>query len=444
MRIFSQREFFYFRDWYPWTFHQNPNLSSDSMKKNEEQTITPKNRRAFLQKISALGTLSLVPAGTISAVALPHFEAEFNIDAGPYLQNVLPTEATVMWVTNKNCFSWVEYGDGNHLNQKHFEYHNGLIQANNRVSKVKLKGIKPGRAHKYRIVSTEIVRVSGSQYYFGQTYTSPIYTFSTPEEDADTFKMVVFNDHHERSQTIPELLYRFAFKDNLKDFDLVVFNGDVFDNTESEEQVIQQFLRPCVDVFAKETPFLFVQGNHEARGAFSRKIPEYFSFVNERYFHAFNRGPLRIIVLDGGEDKTDDNWEYKGLVAFDRYREEQREWLQQETQSPAFKNAAFRLVLIHIPPWHSGDWHGPTHCRQMFGDLLNQANVDLMLSGHTHRYGLHPADADHKFPMMIGGGPIAGNRTLIKVECTRQQLKASMIKDNGDLIGELNLPRKNK
>src|SRR5690606_40714122 len=85
--------------------------------------------------------------------------------------------------------------------------------------------------------------------------------------------MVIFNDHHERSQTIPQLLYRFGYSGNEKDFDLVVFNGDVFDDLESEEQLINQFLIPCVDVFAKQTPFLFVQGNHEVRGAFSRHLP---------------------------------------------------------------------------------------------------------------------------------------------------------------------------
>jgi len=402
--------------------------------------ITAASRRNFLQKISSLGALSFVSAPLLAQNTDQAPELSFEV--GPYLQNVLPTEATIMWITNKNCFSWIEYGDGNHLHQKVFAYQNGLIQANNRVNKIHLAGIKPGRNHKYRIVSTEILQVTGSKYQFGKTIMSPILSFQTPAENEETFKMVVFNDHHERPQTIPELLYRFAYQSNQKDFDLVVFNGDVFDNSESEEQLIGQFLKPCVDIFAKEIPFLFVQGNHEVRGAFSRELPAYFSFVNEKFYHAFDRGPLRIIVLDGGEDKTDDNWEYGGLAAFDRYREEQRAWLAKEIQTDAFKKAPFRLVLIHISPWHSGDWHGPTHCREMFGDLLNRGNVDLMLSGHTHRYGTHEADSDHNFPIMIGGGPIAGNRTLIKIAATPQQLKATMIRDDGEILQELTLRKK--
>ncbi len=401
------------------------------------QMITAKSRREFLAKFGTVSALGLFPATT----PLPATITPLRIEAGPYLQNVHADAATIMWITNQPCFSWVEYGDGNHLHQKLFDYKNGLIQANNRINKIKLKGIKPGTTHKYRIVSTPVLEVKGSQFHFGEPFVSTIYTFATPKEQEDSFKMVVFNDHHERPQTIPELLYRFAYKGNEKDFDLVVFNGDVFDNAESEKQLIEQFLRPCVDIFAKEIPFLFVQGNHEVRGAFARNIPDYFSFVDEKFYHAYTRGPMRIIVLDGGEDKTDDNWEYKGLAAFDPYREEQREWLAAEINSEAYKNAPFRVVLIHIPPWHSGDWHGPKHCREMFGDLLNQGKVDLLLSGHTHRYGTYPPDSSHNFPIMIGGGPIAGNRTLIMVEANGQTLNAKMIRDDGKVLSDLAIPK---
>src|SRR5690606_40943005 len=65
---------------------------------------------------------------------------------------------------------------------------------------------------------------------------------------------------------------------------------------------------------------------------------------------------------------------------FDQYREKQREWLKREIESPEFKSAAFRVVLIHISPWHSGDWHGTLHCREMFGPLLNQGKVNLQRS----------------------------------------------------------------
>lgn len=407
-----------------------------------KEKISPSSRRAFLQNFSKIGALTLLPAGAVSANSVEEDREPNHVVVGPYLQNVSPTEATIIWVTNKNSVGWVEYGDRNHLNKKFFSYQNGLIMANNRVHKITLPHIKPGQTHRYRIVSTEIVAVNGSQFKFGEMLTSPIYTFDTPGINDGDFKMVIINDHHERPQTIPQLLYRFGYTGNERDFDMVVFNGDVFDNADSEEQLINQFLTPCVEVFARQTPFLFVQGNHEVRGAFSRQLPDYLGFTNNQYYHAFTRGPVRVLVLDSGEDKTDDNWEYGGLAAFDQYRETQRDWLAREIESPEFKSAAFRVLLIHISPWHSGDWHGTLHCREMFGPLLNKAKIDLQISGHTHRYATHEPDEDHNFPIMIGGGPIEGNRTLIKFRADTQRIQVDMIRDDGELVGSFSLNKK--
>src|SRR5690606_23398280 len=158
--------------------------------------ITKSGRRAFLDKISKVGALTLLPASTgVAADEQP--KAANAVVVGPYLQNVSPNEATIMWVTRNNSFSWVEYGDGTNLNKKFFAYQNGLIQANNRVNKITLPGIKSGQTHRYRIVSTEIVAVNGSQYKFGETIISPIYTFETPSEAGGDFKMVIFNDRSE-------------------------------------------------------------------------------------------------------------------------------------------------------------------------------------------------------------------------------------------------------
>src|SRR5690606_27669895 len=127
-----------------------------------KESSTPSSRRAFLQNFSKIGALTLLPTGAVSAITLEEDSEANHVVVGPYLQNVSPTEATIIWVTNKNSVGWIEYGDRNHLNKKFFNYQNGLVMANNRVHKITLSGIKPGLTHRYRIVSTEIVAVNGS------------------------------------------------------------------------------------------------------------------------------------------------------------------------------------------------------------------------------------------------------------------------------------------
>lgn len=411
-----------------------------------DRNISTIDRRRFLENIAKVGFLTMVPVTSVAGrQQIPEekvVDADENnslIEVGPYLQRVTPTSATVMWVTKRNCLSWVEYGERHYLNQKAFGYVDGLIQANNRVNKIHIEGLTPDNLQRYRIVSVEILQVNGSQFKFGEPEVGQIFEYRTPPQQGDTVKVVVFNDHHEISETIPEMIYRHGYQGNEPDFDFVVFNGDVFNNTESEAQIINQFLKPCVNTFAKNNPFLFVQGNHEVRGAFSRHIKRYFDWTSDRFYHSFRQGPIHFLVLDSGEDKTDDNWEYGGLVAFDPYREKQREWLAKEIEREAFKSAPFRVLLIHISPWHSGDWHGTLHCRELFGPLLNKANIDLQLSGHTHRYGQFPGDTDHNFPILIGGGPTSGNRTLIKLKADRKTLCAEMLRDDGELVGSFTI-----
>ncbi|MCE7042564.1 metallophosphoesterase [Dyadobacter sp. CY312] len=404
------------------------------------------DRRSFLEKMSQIGALSLLPVAPVLANSTDTLPIEENnhFVADPYLQNPGNDEITIVFITSKNSFSWVEYGSGTYTSKREFGYNNGLIEANNRVNKITLSNLKPGTEHKYKVVSTEILGYKGSKVEFGETISSPLYGFKTPSSGDEEFKMVIFNDIHDRPQIIPQLLYRHGYTGNKRDYDFVVFNGDCFDWVTSEQQMVDHLLKPSTDVFASEIPFILTQGNHECRGSFSRRIPEYFSYPENKYYYSFTRGPVHFLILDSGEDKTDDSVEYGGLSAFDRYREIQKKWLEKEIETEAFKKAAFRVLLIHISPWHSGDWHGTMHCREVFGPVLNKAKIDVQISGHTHRYATHEADSTHNFPIMIGGGPLEGNRTLIKLHATSKELNLKMIRDDGELAGKLTIQKKSR
>ena len=404
------------------------------------------DRRSFLEKMSQIGALSFLPVSTTLAdhTDLPAVEEENHLVVGPYLQNIGTTEITIMWITHKNCFSWVEYGAGTYTSKREFGYNNGLIEANNRINKITLTKLNPGAEYKYRVVSTEVLGYKGSKVEFGATITSAMFGFKTPAVNEEEFKMVIFNDIHDRPQIIPQLLYRHGYTGNTRDYDFVVFNGDCFDWVTDEKQMVDHLLKPSVDIFASEFPFILTQGNHECRGSFSRHIPKYFAYPEHKYYYSFTRGPVHFLILDSGEDKTDDSVEYGGLSAFDRYREVQKKWLEKEIETEAFKKAPFRVLLIHISPWHSGDWHGTMHCREVFGPILNKAKIDIQISGHTHRYATHDADATHNFPIVIGGGPLEGKRTLIKFHATSKELNLKMIRDDGEVVGKYTIPKKGK
>ncbi len=77
------------------------------------------------------------------------------------------------------------------------------------------------------------------------------------------------------------------------------------------------------------------------------------------------------------------------------------EWLRGVVNSPEYKNATYRVVLIHIPPV-GREWHGLGEIRRKFLPILNKANVDVMFSGHIHRHALYtPGEEGVAFPIVV-------------------------------------------
>ena len=400
------------------------------MEKNKGLT-----RRNFLGNVAVAGFAGLLPYPNILEAMDGPVEFSDNLFATkPYIQNLSPTSCTIMWITTKPCASWVEYGPDQPI-QKAVHAEIGLVDAYNEINRITLNGLTPGKEYRYRVCSREILEFAPYEMTWGNRQDSEVFSFTTPELTADQVSWVVLNDIHDRPASFAHLLSL------VNDFpkDMVFLNGDMFDFETDQQQIIDHLLNPIGELFSTTTPFLFTRGNHETRGVFARHHGLYFENPDNRYYFSFTQGPVHFVVLDTGEDKPDDDEAYQGLAAFDAYREEQAKWLANEIETPAFKNAPFRVVIMHIPTFESGDWHGTMHCRELFNPLFNEGQIDLLICGHTHRYGIHPANDQHHYPLVIGGGPQETKRTVITVSADRETLSLTMRRDDGVDVGELTL-----
>ena len=402
-------------------------------------------RRAFLAGISQAGIFGTLAASPLAALASEADHTATLPETGhvlltrPYLQAPTPESICINWITSKLCYSWVEYGEGNLLDKKAHTISDGFVEAYNRVNCIRLHGLKPSTTYRYKVFSKEITDFQPYKLTYGETISSEEATFTTPGLNAKEVSWLVLNDIHDRPESFGPLV-----KLNGEDhYDYVFLNGDMFDYQTNEQQLIDHLINPCTESFASAKPFLFVRGNHETRGKFARELKNYFSNIDDGQYFSYTAGPVFNIVLDTGEDKEDTHPVYAGIVNFDDYRRQQAAWLEKQMQTNAFKKAKFRVVMMHIPHYHSGEWHGPVHCREMFGPLFNKYKIDLLISGHTHRYGVHEPEAGkHNFPIIIGGGPKNGNRTLIKVKANQQTLNLQMLRDDGVEVGRYTLRSK--
>ncbi|HVW62790.1 MAG TPA: FN3 domain-containing metallophosphoesterase family protein [Puia sp.] len=390
------------------------------------------DRRKFITSLTMLGAAGLGPAPSFASKRTT--EGQTILKAGPYLQFPGPESITVRWLTQTPCISWVMYGEtGDKLDKKAEAYTEGLVQAYNTVHAITLSGLEPGKKYFYRICSRNIDDFQPYKVTYGNMFEGETHTFSTSDVEAGQVSFLVFNDIHDRPESFPLLM---QYKGE-EERDFVFLNGDMFNFQTDEDQLVEHLLRPLGGMPAR-TPFFFSRGNHEVRGKFARHLPDYFNSGDPRFFFSFQWGPMYAIVLDSGEDKPDDSPEYYGLVDFDRYRRMQAGWLKEEVKKKAFRKAKYKVVFSHIPLYNAGEWHGTVHCREVWGDILNDAGIDLMISGHTHVYGIHPAEkGKHNYPIVIGGGPKDGKRTIIRVKADGEALKLEMLDDAGKMVGEL-------
>lgn len=369
-------------------------------------------------------------------VALTGFASDrIAISHGPYLQNVRETEATFVWLANKPSIGWVELApdDGsNYYNQeraKHFDTTNG-VKNTSLLHVVKVTGLKPGTSYRYRVYVTEVLDHKGVEVTYGKTDATDVYyakapCFRTNDTSKPEASFAVINDIHGRTKDIPALMNAADYKNK----DLVIFNGDMLTQLRNESELFSGFMDVSVELFAKEKPMYYARGNHETRGLFATSFQHYFSPKESHLYYMFSQGPVCFIVLDTGEDKPDSDIEYSGITDYDNYRTEQAEWLRQAVKSDEFRKAKYKVVIAHMPPQPIKElWHGPQEVLEKFVPILNEAGIDVMLSGHLHRYIPCQPDARVKFPVIVNSldnvisAQTQGNELLLEMRNTQGAL----------------------
>ncbi|MCC8143712.1 MAG: metallophosphoesterase [Tannerellaceae bacterium] len=350
-----------------------------------------------------------------------------------------------MWVTNGEAFSWVEVApdDGSHFygeeRPKYYQAEFGR-KAVGRLHRITVKGLQPGIRYRYRIFSKEVMELTPYYVQYGKVASSTVYrvqpySFTTLDKSKQELSFRVINDIHGDS----ELLATLAGDTKATGMDFIFFNGDMVSTMDSEEQLFTGFMNQAVADFATDIPLFLSRGNHEARGNFSSQFMNYFPTSTGTPYYMFTAGPVCCLVLDAGEDKPDSDIEYWGLADLDAYREEQAVFIKEAMEQPAYRNATFRIVIMHVPPLAGPTpWHGSRHLQEHFVPLLNQANVDVMLCAHTHRHMYYPAGTDIcNFPILINA-----NRDVMDVKASDNQLDIQIRDEKQKLVGNWSFKKK--
>ena len=177
--------------------------------------------------------------------------------------------------------------------------------------------------------------------------------------------------------------------------------GDLVNNG-SEEFAYPRFLQKLSTM---QTSQLLVPGNHDYDGFYDdlnpRLMKQYLFRSQDSTFGMQVIGPLAILTLDPNSHFPVDLPEGS----------EQRIWFEQAMESQAWRAAAWRMIVLHQPPYSQGwpGYHGEKTIRQLLEPYFHRGLVDLVVAGHTHDYERVSLDfSGHSVHFLVVGGAGGG------------------------------------
>ncbi len=178
------------------------------------------------------------------------------------------------------------------------------------------------------------------------------------------------------------------------DIDFLILNGDIIDHSGIPEKFANIY-EICAAITNGNIPVIFSRGNHDMRGNFAERFADYTPNQHGNTYYTFRIGSIWGMLLDCGEDKLDANPEYGCTVACHVFRERQTGYIktviknaQSEYNHESIKT---RLIIAHNP--FTQQLPSPFDIEEdIYREwaLLIKEHIkpDLMICGHTHKYGI--------------------------------------------------------
>ena len=171
------------------------------------------------------------------------------------------------------------------------------------------------------------------------------------------------------------------------DLDFLISCGDNVSWIDREAD-LTEFLHLAGNITNGEIPVIYARGNHETKGVMAHEFYQYVGADGENFYYTFRMQNIWGIVLDIGEDHSDDFVEYAGVAKFDDYRDKQTAFLDEvlinaENEFDA-KGVDYRIAICHIPLTLKGTNDHAGSFKDEWVERLNQMKLTILYGGHIH------------------------------------------------------------
>ncbi|MFO0946541.1 MAG: metallophosphoesterase family protein [Planctomycetota bacterium] len=293
-----------------------------------------------------------------------------KIVLGPSLS--VPTEDSVhvWWNVNADVEDhYVEFGLTPSLGSK------VTLEEKTQFPFLSLIGLERGKTYHYRVGTGE--------------HKSEIFTFQLPDPE-QSMRIVMWADNQHGYEVFKEKTVPLALK--LRPNFLLV-PGDVVEMGFLYRDWRRDLYEPAAPLL-RTVPWYPVRGNHDNNFPLAQRM---MPLPGNNHWYARTYGSLRIVVLDTNLDYNPNS--------------PQVEWLANELQGDAWRDASFRIVSFHHPPFNliqnrSND-DGDRLCREVLVPLLEEGGADFVICGHAHVYergARKRPDGRSTTYLVVGGG----------------------------------------
>jgi len=320
-------------------------------------------------------------------------------------------EYQIAFNTTEFGVAWLEVGEKTYRSSR-----NGLMLSETLIHKITVPMAELDAAKGYRVCFRALPERRPYFPQLGELQTKD-YAFR-PVDGSKPVRAYMLADTHSRVDEPTRAAKQYG------EIDLLIMNGDVPAESKTPED-IRAIFDLTSNAAGGEIPVVFARGNHDYRGRLATELTDYIGTRAGNTWFTFRLGGIWGIVLDCGEDKDDGNIEYGGMVDCHSMRLAETEFIKdviaradEEYLAPGVTT---RIAVSHLPFMSSRvaaeheQFNIEVPLFTEWTQLLNQMNLNCMLSGHMHNvYVTHPGDEDMRmpanFPVVVGSAVFTGKR----------------------------------
>ena len=299
----------------------------------------------------------------------------------PYLQMMSSNAVTLRWQSEKEFTGVVHYGtDANQLDKTQRE------KVIDEEHEIRLTNLKPATKYFYSVGDGVKETFKGKSFWFK---TSPkinnkdsIRFWVTGDQG---YPNIIQNEVRDAALSWSHKNPRNNKLTNNSLFDFWITTGDNAYRSGSNEQFQAGFFEPYKAIL-RNTPVWPVYGNHDARRwvffdifTFPTKAESGGVASASEHYYSFDYGNIHFVMLDTQKGDFDEDGKMLSWLKED-LKQTKQQWL---------------VAAFHHPPYTKGS-HDSDNKRRSGGRLvdarekvlpiLEQAGVDIVLSGHSHMY----------------------------------------------------------